>query len=83
MKSCRYIKYRSFSRDAAELCQDLHHNPLKISTVIRPSHEVTAKILGSYKKPLNLQTAKREPLVSQLPYSMFFSDNWYFQIVLW
>lgn len=64
MKSCRYIKYRSFSLNAAELCQDLHHNPLKISTAIRPSNEVTIKILGSYKKPLNLKTAKREPLVS-------------------
>lgn len=62
MKGLRYIKLRSFCHDPAELIQGLHHNPLKASLAVQPSHSFTVKVLNSFKHPADIKS--RKPFVT-------------------
>ena len=63
MKSSRYIKHRTYSRDPAELVQAIHHNPLKTKISVQPSHSLTARLLHNFKIPISSQETKEEPFV--------------------
>ena len=63
MKSMRYIKHRTYSRDAAEMMQGLHHNPLKTKIHVRPSHSLTTRLLLGFRNTTVSKWATGEPFV--------------------
>ncbi|KAA1468544.1 hypothetical protein DENSPDRAFT_833875 [Dentipellis sp. KUC8613] len=65
MKALRYMKLRTFSRDAVDLLLERNRNPLKTQVEVNtPTHEFTAKFLQSFKEPLDLTTAPHKPTFS-------------------
>ncbi|CAL1696420.1 unnamed protein product [Somion occarium] len=64
MKISRFIKLRSLNWSAMDLAMEQNHNPLRKKVpVLDPSHEFTRKFLLEYRKPLDLEKARKEPLL--------------------
>ncbi|KAJ6627245.1 hypothetical protein B0H10DRAFT_1941394 [Mycena sp. CBHHK59/15] len=62
MKSLRNVKLRTLALEPADLILNRNHNPLEQNITVKPSHELTKKILDAYKTPLDLRHVPQEPL---------------------
>ncbi|KAG6866832.1 hypothetical protein C0991_008768 [Blastosporella zonata] len=61
-KIARNIKLRTFCPTPVDLALMLVRNPLKMKTVVRPTHRLTSNVLAGYKKPFDPKQDIRTPL---------------------
>ncbi|KZT06355.1 uncharacterized protein LAESUDRAFT_653878 [Laetiporus sulphureus 93-53] len=64
MKISRYIKLRTLSNGPIDLALEQNHNPLRRTvSIAKPTHEFTAEWLAELRRPINIERARREPLI--------------------
>ncbi|KAI9066676.1 hypothetical protein FKP32DRAFT_1589371 [Trametes sanguinea] len=64
MKISRFIKLRSLARGPVDLALEQNHNPLRRKVPVTDySRESTERALQEYRKPLDLDRARQEPLI--------------------
>ncbi|KAL4243081.1 BLM10 family protein [Abortiporus biennis] len=64
MKISRYIKLRTLNHGPIDLALEQNHNPLRRKVpIVNPSQEYTSEYLSEFKKPLDIEEAKRQPLI--------------------
>ncbi|CDO70270.1 hypothetical protein BN946_scf184942.g70 [Trametes cinnabarina] len=64
MKISRYIKLRTLAHGPVDLALEQNHNPLRRKVPVTDfTRESSERALGEYRKPLNLDRARLEPLI--------------------
>ncbi|RDB28522.1 Proteasome activator complex subunit 4 [Hypsizygus marmoreus] len=62
MKISRNIKLRTFCPTPADLALMVIRNPLKTEVAVKPSHQLTTKVLADFKTPYDLSGGVRSPI---------------------
>ncbi|OBZ79723.1 Proteasome activator complex subunit 4 [Grifola frondosa] len=66
MKTSRFIKLRTFAQAPVDLALEQNHNPLRRQVpIIEPTQEFTSRWLAEYRVPLDMERARREPLLRE------------------
>ncbi|PCH33392.1 ARM repeat-containing protein [Wolfiporia cocos MD-104 SS10] len=64
IKMSRYVKLRTLARTPVDLVLEQNHNPLRRKVPVPDaSQEFTLQCLAAYREPLDIEQARREPLL--------------------
>lgn len=71
MKSLRYIKLRTLSKNPTDIIKRKVHNPLKCDVPVELSHSFTLKTLQDFRVPFSFKQTDRRPSVASVLYCAF------------
>ncbi len=62
MKISRFIKLRSLAHSPIDVALEQNHNPLRRKVPVKDyTREYSERLLGEYRKPVDLKRAHQEP----------------------